>query len=98
MTRRHLDHALDRHLEAPPPNPEHDAGFRPPHSRGSFLDRHDRRPTLEADPMPPGLPARVLKAIRHLRRHTCGVEGCTRDAVVFPPPMCEDHGGLEVKL
>lgn len=27
-------------------NPEHDAGFRPAHRPGSFLDKRDQRPTL----------------------------------------------------
>lgn len=48
--------------------------------------------------MPAGLPDRALKAVRHvigLRRHDCSVDGCGRDAVVFPPATCAEHGGLD---
>lgn len=54
------------------------------------------------DPMPAGLPDRALKAVRDLehrlgevRRHKCRTRGCHRDAVVFPPAACAEHGGLE---
>lgn len=65
----------------------------------------DRMLALVADdPMPVGLPERVLKAVRrhaklgNVRAHECSVEGCTRDAVVVPPPMCAEHGGLDGRV
>lgn len=51
--------------------------------------------TARPDPMPVDLPDKVLETVR---RHTCGTKGCNRDAVVFPPPACADHGGLEATL
>lgn len=57
---------------------------------------------LDNDPMPAELPARILTAVRDLehrigqvRAITCTTKGCHRDAVVFPPAACAEHGGLE---
>jgi hypothetical protein len=64
------------------------------------------------DPMPAGLPDRVLSVVRDdpfagaspvkVAAHVCtyvyedGVSTCHAPAVVFPPPLCAEHGGLEV--
>lgn len=56
--------------------------------------------TPDEDPMPADLPDKALEAVRRherlgaVRKHDCSRKGCDREAVVFPPPMCAEHGGL----
>lgn len=63
--------------------------------RNADLEHALERSLTVDDPPPSDLAARVLGVVR---RHTCSTPGCRREAVVFPPPACVEHGGLEAEV